>query len=87
VTVTANASGCPNANPVYHFAVMAPGATTYTMVQDYSTSATFTWTTTGLASGTYRFSVWARDAASSGAYSNSSGAWDAYNNGLTFTIG
>jgi uncharacterized protein (DUF2141 family) len=86
VAVTASASGCPNANPVYHFSVLAPGATTYTMVQDYSTTATFTWNTTGLAPGTYRFSVWARDASSSGAYSNSAGAWDVYNNSVTFTI-
>jgi hypothetical protein len=87
VTVTANASGCPNANPVYHFGLMAPGAATYTMVQDYSTTATFSWNTTGLAPGTYRFSIWARDASSSGAYGNSSGAWDVYNNNVTFTIG
>jgi uncharacterized protein (DUF2141 family) len=87
VTVTANASGCPNANPVYHFSVLAPGAATYTMVQDYSTTTTFTWNTTGLVPGTYRFSVWARDASSSGAYNNSAGTWDVYNNSVTFTIG
>ena len=86
VTLTAGASGCPNPAPVYHFALLAPGATSYTVVQDYSAGATFTWNTTGLAPGTYRFSVWARDASSSGAYSNSSGAWDVYNNYLTFTL-
>jgi uncharacterized protein (DUF2141 family) len=86
VTLTASASGCPNPNPVYHFAVLKPGATSYAVVQDYSTSRTFTWNTTGLAPGTYRFSIWARDAGSSGAYSNASGAWDVYNNSVTFTI-
>jgi uncharacterized protein (DUF2141 family) len=84
VTATAQASGCNN--PVYHFGLLAPGATTYTVVQDYSPSATFTWNTTGLAPGTYRFSVWARDAASSGAYGNGSGRWDVYNNNVTVTI-
>jgi len=86
VTVTANASGCPDANPLYHFSVMAPGGTTYTVVQNYSTSASFTWNTTGLAPGIYRFSVWARDANSSGAYGNGDGRWDVYNNNVTFSI-
>jgi len=84
VTVTAHATGCPN--PVYHFNVMAPGATSYTVVQDYSTSPTLTWNTTGLAPGSYRFSVWARDAASSGVYGNSSGRWDAYDNGTVYSL-
>ena len=86
VTLTATAAGCPNANPVYRFSVLAPGATTYQVLQDYSTSNTYTWTTTGLAPGTYQFSVWARDASSSGAYGNSSGTWDVYNNSVTFTV-
>jgi uncharacterized protein (DUF2141 family) len=84
VTVTATASGC--SNPVYHFGLLAPGGTTYVLAQDYSASGTYTWNTTGLAPGTYRFSVWARDAGSSGAYNNSAGAWDVYDNSLTFTI-
>jgi hypothetical protein len=84
VTVTAHATGCNN--PVYHFGVLAPGATTYQMVQDYSTSPSLTWNTTGLAPGIYRFSVWARDAASSGAYGNSAGRWDAYDNNTVYTL-
>jgi hypothetical protein len=84
VTVTATASGCTN--PVYHFGLLAPGATTYVLAQDYSTSGTYTWNTTGLAPGQYRFSVWARDAGSSGGEGNSAGRWDTYNNNLTFTI-
>jgi hypothetical protein len=84
VTVTAHATGCPN--PVYHFGVLAPGATTYQMVQDYSTSPTFTWNTSGLAPGTYRFSVWTRDAVSSGVSGNTSGRWDAYDNNTLYTM-
>lgn len=86
VTVTASAAGCPNANPVYHFGIMAPGATSYQMVQDYSTNNTYAWNTTGLAPGTYRFSVWARDADSAGAFGLSSGTWDVYNNSVTFQV-
>jgi hypothetical protein len=84
VTVTAHATGCPD--PVYHFDVLAPGATSYQMVQDYSTSPSLTWSTTGLAPGIYRFSVWARDAASSGTYGNSSGRWDAYDNDTVYSL-
>jgi uncharacterized protein (DUF2141 family) len=86
VTVTALASGCPNPNPLYHYGVLAPGAATYQMVQDYSTSATFSWNTSGLVPGTYRFSVWAKDASSSGAFGNSAGRWDAYNNDTLYTL-
>jgi len=86
VTLTASASGCPNPSPVYHFSVLAPGASSYTVVQDYSTSGAFSWNTTGLAPGTYHFSVWARDASSSGAYGNTSGRWDVYNNGAAYTL-
>jgi spore germination protein YaaH/uncharacterized protein (DUF2141 family) len=86
VAVTALASGCPDPNPIYHFGLLAPGASAYQLAQDYSASGTYTWNTTGLAPGTYRFSVWARDASSSGAYNNSAGAWDVYNNSVTFTI-
>jgi hypothetical protein len=49
------------------------------MVQDYSSSATFSWSTAGLVPGTYRFSVWARDASSGRTY-------DAYNSTLTLTL-
>jgi len=84
VTVTASAAGC--SNPVYHFSLMAPGSSSYVLVQNYSSSATLTWNTTGLAPGTYRFSVWARDSTSSGAFGNSDGRWDTYNNNTTFTL-
>ena len=84
VTVTAHATGC--SSPLFHFALLAPGATTYTTVQDYSSSGVFKWTTTGLATGTYRFSVWARDSNSAGTQGNTAGRWDTYNNTLTFTL-
>jgi spore germination protein YaaH len=84
VTFAAQASGCPS--PLYHFSVLAPGATSYRVIQDYSPSPTLSWKTTGLVPGTYRFSVWARDAASLGAFGNSTGRWDAYNNNALYTL-
>lgn len=84
IAITAHAGGC--ANPVYHFAVMAPGSTSYQLVQDYSSNSTLNWNTSGLRAGTYRFSVWARDAHSAGAYGNSNGTWDAYDNTTVYTL-
>jgi Cysteine-rich secretory protein family len=86
ITLTANATGCPNANPLYHFSVLAPGASSWELLQDYSTNSSFTWKTTGLGPGGYRFSVWARDANSQGAFGNTTGTWDAYDNGVVFTL-
>src|SRR5260370_1183309 len=77
VTLTANAAGCPNPNPVYQFWLLAPGANAYQIVQAYSTSNTFSWTTTNLAAGSYLLSVWVRDAGSAGAQGNQSGTWSA----------
>jgi hypothetical protein len=76
VTITASATGCPNA--LYEFWMLAPGGT-WTLVQAYSTKTTFTWNTAGTAAGTYRFSVWARDASSSASYD----AFSAFNYALT----
>jgi spore germination protein YaaH len=76
VIFTAKATGCPNPNPVYQFWILAPGSTNWTMVQAYSTSSTFSWTTAGKAAGTYQVAVWVRDASSGGAFSNSFGTWD-----------
>ena len=81
VTLTATATGCPNPSPVYQFWVLAPGATSWTVVQAYSTSNTFSWTTTGKAAGTYQVAVWVRDASSAGANSNSFGTWDGFSSG------
>jgi hypothetical protein len=75
-TVTAAASGCPH--PQYQFWTLAPGATSWKLGQAYSNAATFNWSTTGLAAGSYGLDVWVRDASSSGVSGNSSGRWDAY---------
>jgi hypothetical protein len=80
VTTTARAAGC--ANPQYEFWVLAPGGNAYQLGQAYSSSGTFTWNTNGLVPGTFTFSIWVRDANSSGAYGNQFGRWDAYN--ITF---
>jgi spore germination protein YaaH len=76
VQFTATSSGCPN--PLYQYWIMAPGSSTWTVVQAYSSSATFTWNTSGKAAGTYRFSVWVRDSSSPGAISTSLGNFDAF---------
>jgi spore germination protein YaaH len=84
ITFTATASGCPN--PQYQFWILAPGSSTWQIAGAYSTSATFTWNTTGKGAGTYRISVWVRDAASRGTSSNSLGSFDAYVPGAAFTL-
>jgi hypothetical protein len=57
---------------------LPPGSTTWQAAQPYSSSATFSWSTTGRAAGKYQFSVWARDASSGGKAGDSLGTWDAY---------
>jgi hypothetical protein len=47
--------------------------------QGYSSTANFSWITTGLGAGTYRYSVWVRDASSAASY-------DAYFPGTTYTL-
>ena len=76
VTFTATASGCPNPNPLYQFWVLAPGASSWAILQPYSTSNTLIWSTTGKAPGSYQVAVWVRDTSSAGVFSNSFGAWD-----------
>jgi len=84
VAITGAAVACPN--PLYQFWLLAPGSTTWKIAQAYSPAATFPWDTTGLTSGLYRVSVWARDAASAGTGSNTLGTYDAFV-GTTYTIG
>jgi len=79
VTITASASGC--ANPRYEFWVLAPGATSWQLVQAYSANAGLIWNTTGKKTGIYRITVWVRDANAPGKFSNSLGRWDASTNG------
>ena len=78
VTVTGTATGCPN--PQYEFWLLAPGRT-WALAQPYSGTATFNWNTSGSAAGTYRFSVWARDASSAASYD----AFSAFDFTLTIT--
>jgi photosystem II stability/assembly factor-like uncharacterized protein len=65
VTISASATGCPN--PVYEVWVLPPGGT-WTLGQPYSPSSTVPWYTSGMAKGTYRIAVWARDTSSSASY-------------------
>lgn len=65
VTLTAAASGCPN--PQYELWVLPPGGG-WALVRPYAPSSTFTWRSAAGAAGSYRFSVWTRDATSSNPY-------------------
>jgi len=64
VTLSGSASGCTN--PVYRFWEQDPGSR-WSMVQAYSTSASYRWTSPRI-SGSYMFEVDVRDAAESTAY-------------------
>ena len=77
ITITASASGCANAR--YEFWIQNPGSSTWTIVQAYSATNTFNWTTTGLPAGTYKYSVWVRDASSGASY-------DTYFPGTAYTL-
>jgi hypothetical protein len=76
-TITGTPGTCSNAGPLYQFWYLGKGSSTWQMVQDYSTKATFTWNSTGALGGNHVFSIWIKDAKSSAAY-------DAYGN-TTFT--
>ncbi len=84
ITFTASAPGC--AQPRYEFWILSPGASLYTLVQAYSPTATYTWSSLGNGAGTYRINVWVRDSSSAGTYGNAYGTWDAYNAGLTYRL-
>jgi len=84
VAFTANASGC--SNPLYEFWIQAPGSSTWTIGQAYSTSATLSWNTTGKAAGVYHVSVWVRDTGSTGTSCNSLGCNDAFVPGFGYTL-
>jgi spore germination protein YaaH len=84
VTFTASASGC--LHPLYQFWTLAPGSTTWMLVQAYSSNATFSWNTTGLAAGTYRYTVWVRDAGSAGTNSNNLGSFDVFFPSTAYTL-
>src|SRR2546425_362553 len=65
VTFTATATGCPN--PTYQFWLLPPGGA-WRVTQAYSSSNTWNWSTSGVATGTYTLDVYARDASSTAAY-------------------
>jgi hypothetical protein len=56
------------------------------LAQPYGTSAALSWNTTGKPSGTYRFSIWVKDAASPGTYTNAMGKYDAFNADLYYLL-
>jgi hypothetical protein len=62
VTWTASATGC--ATPQFRFWIFTSGVG-WSIAQDWSTSSTFSWDTTGRAAGDYWFEAWVR-AGSSG---------------------
>jgi len=69
VSVTISATAVPCLSPIFEFWEMAPGTSTWILVQAYGTFlATFAWDTTGLPRGGYRFAVWAKQFASKAAY-------------------
>jgi hypothetical protein len=61
-TVVLFATSIPSCLAHFEFWEMAPGAGTWTLVQAYSTGLVdrYSWNTTGLRRGGYRFAVWAR---------------------------
>jgi hypothetical protein len=76
VVLTGSAT-CPG-TPEYRFWVKAPGGN-WQIKQDYSSSSTFSWNTTGLAPGPYGLEVDVRDQGGTDTY-------EAHTSGVTYTI-
>jgi spore germination protein YaaH len=76
VSIAATAAGC--SSPQFQFWMLAPGSNTWQIVQPYSSTATFSWATTGKAPGVYQLAIWARDKSSIGTSGDAVGTWDAY---------
>lgn len=76
VTFTATAAGCSNPNPQFEFWILA--GSSWQVVQPWSTGTSWTWSTAGVAPGTYHFGVWVRDAASPGVNFCTMGRYDAF---------
>lgn len=83
VTWTATSTGCTA--PLYEFWILAPGSTTWQMAQGYSASNTFSWPT-GSINGTYRVSVWVRDASSAGTHQFLLSSYDAFFASVAYTL-
>jgi hypothetical protein len=67
ITVTATAT-CPDAGPKFQFLALWAGTSTWIVQQPYSTTATWTWNSTGARGGVERFGVWVKDANSPNTY-------------------
>src|SRR5438034_861956 len=85
ITFTATSTGCPH--PLYQFWILRPGSTTWQILQPYSSSSTFSWSTGGLAQGNYLYTVWARDSSSTGTFCSTLGCSDVYSPGTAYTLG
>jgi hypothetical protein len=57
---------------------MLPPGGIWTLVRAYATSPTFKWSSAGKPLGSYRFSVWARNAASPGINGSKPNTFDSY---------
>ena len=65
VVLTSTTATCPQ--PLWRFWIQPPGGS-WAVVQDYSSTRTFTWNTTGKATGTYNLEVDVRDAGTTDSY-------------------
>jgi len=83
INLTASSTGCTD--PTYQFEMLAPGSQPWQVVQAYSFSNVFNWSTAGKVAGVYKFIVKTRDANSSGLAGNTSSTWDSYTT-ATFTL-
>ncbi len=84
VHLTPSASGCPN--PQYELWIMPPSGGGWQLGAAYMTTTAFTWTNTGLPNGTYKFSLWARDASSPGIVGTAPYTYDAFS-AFSYTLG
>ena len=66
--LTASATGCAHASPLYEFWARWAGSSTWQMVQTYSAVATYDWNSSGALPGVETFGVWAKDAQSTATY-------------------
>jgi hypothetical protein len=83
VTITATGVGCISGK--FEFWLLAPGSTTWQIVQSYSFNNSFQWFTGGN-NGLYYYSVWVQDFSSQGTHSSSLGTNDAFKPGTAFML-
>ncbi len=77
ITITGSAT-CSHANPLYEFWMLAPGSSTWQLIQGYSTNAAYVWNSSGALAGTEHFGVWVRDASSVGTTGIGSSRYDTF---------